>query len=267
MIMPSHATTDTTRVNEEGPRYLAKPAKDRTSWLRRQWWSAVEVLRWRGPLRFLFLVVREIFRPVVYWHVFYIIQNDLRQSLPTSYARAPFEVRIYAGEKDLETAKTDLSAIGVGEGTLVDIGERFTRGDVVAVAYTGTEAVGYSWMCVSSGLVLAFDATWIVQPDEAVLYDSFVRPQWRGRGIHSCLDVAINTYASQRGIVRTLGSMAIFNNQTLALAKRSGKPRIMTVILVRLRGKRRTWGTAIGAPLSSHFQLGGDGSSFNRSSE
>src|SRR5712692_9799599 len=96
--LPSPITADTTRVNEEGSRHLRRPTRDRTSWLGRQWWGAVEILRWRGPLRFLFLVVREVFRPVVYWHVFYIVQNDLRQSLPTSYARAPFEVRIYAGE-------------------------------------------------------------------------------------------------------------------------------------------------------------------------
>jgi GNAT superfamily N-acetyltransferase len=250
----SPAITDTTRVNEEASRNLPEPAKESARGLLRQWRRAAEILRWRGPVRLLFLAVREILKPIVYWHVFYIVENDLRQLLPTSYARVPFEVRVYVGEKDLGKATTELSAMG--EWTPVDIGPRFNRGDAVAVAYAGTEAVGYSWMCVASGLVLAFNTTWIVHPNEAVLYDSLVLPRWRGQGIHSCLDVAFNKYARKRGIVRTLGSMAIFNNQTLALAKHSGKPRIMTVVLVRIRWQHRVWGTAFGAPLDSRFQTG-----------
>lgn len=220
--------------------------------LPREWRRAPEIFRWRGPLRFLLLVAREILRPFMYWHVFYIVENDIRQSSPKSYSKERFEVKIYVGPKDLEGAKTDLTAIG--ELSPAEIGSRLHRGDAVAVAYASDEAVGYSWMTFSSGLVLAFNTTWIVGPNEAVLYDSFVRPQWRGQGIHSCLDVAFHSYARERGIVRTLASMAALNSQALSLAKRSGKPTIMTVVLVRFRGVKRAWGTAIGAPLNSRFQ-------------
>ena len=220
--------------------------------LPREWRRAPEIFRWRGPLRFLLLVAREILRPFMYWHVFYIVENDIRQSSPRSYARERFEVRIYVEQKDLKRAKTELSAIG--ELSPGEIRSRLGRGDAVAVAYAVDEAIGYSWMTFSSGLVLAFNTTWIVRANEAVLYDSFVLPQWRGQGIHSCLDVAFHSFARERGIVRTLASMAALNSQALSLAKRSGKPTIMTVVLVRVRGVKRTWGTAIGAPLNSRFQ-------------
>lgn len=220
-------------------------------------WSrrVLETLRWRGPLRFLLLVVRETLRPVFYWHVYYIVENDLRQQLPVLYAKRPFEVRIYGGEKDLAAIEPQLTAMG--ELTPEEVHSRARHGDLVGVAYAGAEPVGYSWMTCSSGLPLAFDATWIVHPNEAVLYGSFVRHEWRGQGVHSCLDVALNGHAREHGIVRTVGSMAVYNSQTLALAKHTQKRKVMIVALARVRGINRTWGMARGAPLNSYFRLPG----------
>src|ERR1700690_4327822 len=43
----------------------------------RPWSRAFEILRWRGPGRFLLLALREVLRPLVYWHAYYIIQNEM----------------------------------------------------------------------------------------------------------------------------------------------------------------------------------------------
>jgi hypothetical protein len=55
-------------------RWTASPSDNRR--------RALEILRWRGPLRFLVLVAREILKPILYWHVYYIIENDLSRQPP-----------------------------------------------------------------------------------------------------------------------------------------------------------------------------------------
>lgn len=219
--------------------------------LGRQWRRVGEMLRWRGPLRFLLIILRELFRPFVYWHVWHILQTDLRQPLPAPYSRERVDVRIYTGQEDLERVQDALRS--ASELPPAEINSRFGRGDVVAVAHLGNDAAGSTWMTFCSGLELAFGTTWIVHPDEAVQYDSFVRPEWRGRGIHSSLNVALNAHARTRGKIRSLGSISILNSQSLSLARRLGKAKAMTVILADVRGVNWTYGKAFGAPLESRF--------------
>ena len=139
------------------------------------WSRAFEILRWRGPWRFLVLSLRELLKPLVYWHVYYIIQNDMQPALPTPAVKGKFETSVYSGEQDLAKASTALA--GVGELTPAEIALRLKRHDAVAVAFAGEQAIGYLWMTFCSGLELVFDTVWIVHPNEAVLYDTFVLPR------------------------------------------------------------------------------------------
>jgi len=223
------------------------PAKPAPPWSR-----AFEILRWRGPWRFVVLSLRELLKPLVYWHVYYIIQNDMQPALPTPAVKGNFETSVYSGEQDL--AKASAALAGVGELTPAEIALRLKRHDAVAVAFAGEQAIGYLWMTFCSGLELVFDAVWIVHPNEAVLYDTFVLPEWRGRGIHACMDVALNNWAHPRGIVRAFASISAVNNQSLGVLKLAGKARIMTLVLVRVRGLKRTWTKAIGVPFNLYFQ-------------
>src|SRR5258707_15472718 len=54
----------------------------RSSKIPRDWGRAGEIFRFRGPWRFLLLSVREFFRPLFYWHAFYIIENKMLPTLP-----------------------------------------------------------------------------------------------------------------------------------------------------------------------------------------
>lgn len=219
------------------------------------WRQVLDMLRWRGPLSFLLLTVREIFNPIVYWHVFYVLENDLTHQPPILYAKKHFGVRFYQGEAEIARIGPQLSALG--ELTVDEILVRAQRGDLVAVAFAGSEPVGYSWMSRSSELPLVFNATWVMHPNEAVLYGSFVLPRWRGQGVHSWLDLALNGRAREDGLVRTIGSMAVYNRQTLALAKHTKKNRIMIVALARIRGFDCPRVIALGSPFGSRFRLGG----------
>jgi GNAT superfamily N-acetyltransferase len=223
------------------------PAKPAPPWSR-----ALEILRWRGPWRFVVLSLRELLKPLVYWHVYYIIRNDMQPALPTPAVKGTFETSVYAGEQDL--AKASAALAGVGELTPAEVALRLKRHDAVAVAFAGEQAIGYLWMTFCSGLELVFDTVWIVHPNEAVLYDTFVLPEWRGRGIQACMDVALNNWAHPRGIVRAFASISAVNNQSLGVLKLAGKARIMTLVLVRVRGLKRTWIKAIGSPFHLYFQ-------------
>src|ERR1700693_6044711 len=131
----------------------------RPSW---KWSTIGEVLRWRGPFVFFLVGLREIFRPLVYWHVFSIFEIDLAcQPVPEPYAAEKIDIKIYAGAGDLERAKAEIVSMGQLEPEIVNA--RFERGDKAAIAYVGHEPTGYAWMSFTNGTVeLAFGVTWLL---------------------------------------------------------------------------------------------------------
>jgi GNAT superfamily N-acetyltransferase len=217
----------------------------------RAWRRAVEILRWRGPGHFLLLVLREALRPLLYWYAWSIYLTDLQEPLAQPYAKGKFDVRIFAGENECEIAREQLASLG--EPLPANFAQRIHRGDALAVVYCGAEPVASGWMTFSSGMELAYGTTWILQPNEGTQYGSFVLPKWRGRGIFSLLNVELNTYVREHGVLRSVGSISVLNTQSLSMAKRMGKKRIMTVILVHVRGIGWTFRKALGAPLRTRF--------------
>jgi GNAT superfamily N-acetyltransferase len=224
--------------------------RKRPSW---KWSTIVEALRWRGPFVFFLVGLREIFRPLVYWHLYCIFEIDFtRQTVPEPYADEKIDVKIYAGAGDLERAKAEIVSMGQLESE--DIDSRFSRGDKAAIAYVGHEPTGYAWLSFTNGVVeLAFGVTWIVGPGEAIRYDYFVLPKWRGRRIFSCLNSAIVACARDLGIVRTLTSISTVNTQSMSLAKHYQRIAVMKVTLVHVRWLNRTFQKAVGAPFESRF--------------
>jgi GNAT superfamily N-acetyltransferase len=217
-------------------------------------WSTIgEALRWRGPYVFFLLGLREIFRPLVYWHHYCIFEIDFtRQTVPEPYADEEIDVKIYAGTGDLERAKAEI--VSMGQLEPADVNSRFNRGDKAAIAYVGHEPTGYAWLSFTSGVVeLAFGVTWIVGAGEAIRYDSFVLPKWRGRRIFSCLHSALVACARDLGIFRTFASISTVNTQSMSLTKHYQDKAAMKVTLVHVRGLNWTFQKAVGAPFESRF--------------
>jgi GNAT superfamily N-acetyltransferase len=223
---------------------------NRPSW---SWSTIQETWRWRGSFLLLLLGLREVFRPVVYWHVYYIFEIDLaRQPVPEPYANVPVDVRIYARDGEVSRAKAEISSMG--QLPLAEVDSRFNRGDNAAIAYSGGEPAGYAWLSFTSGVVeLAFGVNWIVGPGEAIRYDNFVLPKWRGRRINSCLHSAMVSCARDHGITRSLASISMFNRQSMSLEKHYRKAADMKVTLVHVRGLNWTYGKAVGATFESRF--------------
>jgi GNAT superfamily N-acetyltransferase len=230
------------------------PTTKHSSW---QWSTIEEAWRWRGPAVFFLLGLREICRPLVYWHVFHIFQMDLtRQPVPEPYASEKIDIKICPGEVDPCRAKEEILAMGQLQPAEVDL--RFERGDKAAIAYIGGKPVGYAWMSSASGVVeLAFDVTWIAGPGESIRYDYFVLPEWRGRRINSCLNAALLAFARDHGINRTFASVSAFNRQSLSLAKHQQRTPAMKVTLVHVRGLNHTFQKAVGGPFESRFSKRG----------
>jgi hypothetical protein len=221
--------------------------------IRREFRRAPEFLRWRRPLLVFLLGVRELLRPLVYWYVFDIFATDLRLPLPESYSTDSLVVRFFTGDQDRQQAVIDLAGLdGLASN---DIELRLRRGDVVGVAYSGAEVAGYMWLTFSTGMELAFGTSWKLGSSEALRYDSFVCPVWRGRAIHSFLNNCLNNYAREHGIVRTLAGISILNSQSSSLARHLRRIRSMRVLILRVRGLNWIFRRAIGAPLQSRFDL------------
>jgi len=219
-------------------------------------WSTIrEAFRWRGPFTFSLVVLRETLRPLVYWHAYYIFETDLtRQPVPEPLADEHMDVQAYKGAMTPQKAKAEIESMGQLDSAEIDA--RFSRGDMVVIAYAGGEPTGYEWLCSANGaLELAFGVHWMVGPGEAVRYDKFVLPKWRGRRISTWLHSATVACARDHGILRTFSSISTVNKQSLSIAKHYRRTAAMKLTLVHVRGLTRTFRKAVGAPFESRFAL------------
>lgn len=213
--------------------------------------SPWQSLRWRGVFYSCLLAVREVFRPLFYWHAWHVFSTDLDSALPEPYAKEQVDIKIFSDRAAIETVLPQL--LPIGQLSADQIRSRLQRGGAVAIACVGGEPAGYMWLTFTNGWDLVYGVTWILRTDEALRYGSFVLPKWRGLGIHSSLNNALNCYARDRGLRRTLGSIGAFNRQSLNLAKHARRPKTMTVFVLHIKGVNWTYVRAFGAPLDSRF--------------
>jgi GNAT superfamily N-acetyltransferase len=208
-------------------------------------------IRWRKPSILILLAVREILRPIFYWHAWHIFETDISQHVPKPYAKEDVEVKIYTPEDNTLIIQKQISAMGELEPA--EVGRRFARKDLIAIAVAREQPVGYMWMAFSHGLELAYDTYWTVRSHEEVRYGSFVIPAFRGRAIHSCLNAAVNSYLRNLGVIRSLASVSILNPPSMSLPKHYKRPISMTVFVAHIRGLNWTIRKSFRAPLESRF--------------
>lgn len=213
--------------------------------------NAPNELRWRGPFRFSLLVLREMFSPLVYWHVFYVFEKDVH--VPPPDRTAEFDVKVYAGREHLDRLIREI--VPMGEMSAEEIASRLASGDVVAIAYAGSEPLGYAWMALKSGMEIAFDTVWVLAANEAAFHGSFTHPNWRGRSIQRHLDAGLLRYADENGVVKIFLTISALNAPSIRAAKHMRKQRAMTLVLARVQRLNWVYRKAFGAPLESRFAV------------
>jgi GNAT superfamily N-acetyltransferase len=210
-----------------------------------------ESFRWRGPWILFLLSLRELFKPLFYWYAWHIYETDLVHAFPQPYSRSAAGVVIYNSQADLSSIQPALAAMG--ELSAPEIEARFVRGDALACAYLSGEPAGYMWLAFAGGMELAFDTFWILRPGEALRYGAFVLPRFRGHGLYSVLNTALNKHALAHGITSTLGSVSILNPQSLSLPKHYQRRIAITLFVARTRPFSYTFRKSFRAPLKSRF--------------
>jgi GNAT superfamily N-acetyltransferase len=215
------------------------------------WHKVREHLRWRGAFIVALHTVRKLLSPLVYWELWHIYETDISKQVPLPYAREEFTTRICGAEEDPDSLTAMIASLGELEPG--EVARRLARGHLAAVAFSGEQPVGYMWLAFSCVPEELFDASWVIRPGEAVRYNSFVIPPFRGRGVHSILNTAVNCYARERGISKTIGAVSLLNPQSMSLPKHYRRAIKMTVFFAKFRGTDWTIRKSSGAPLDSRF--------------
>jgi len=210
-----------------------------------------EGLSWRGPFLVALLAVREVLRPLFYWHVWRIFETDIAGQISQPYGKQEAEVRVYSSNDCLAALSKQISAMGELEPA--EVSRRFAQGWLIAIAFMEKRPVGYMWIVLSTGIELAFDTYWIVRTGEALRYGAFVLPAFRGQAIHSSLNHAVVSYLRERNIHLALASVSLLNPQSMSLPKHNKKAADMTVFIGRIYGLNWTIRKSFGAPLRSRF--------------
>lgn len=130
--------------------------------------------------------------------------------------------------------------------------DRFERGDLLVVYQDEGTVMGYVW--------LAFKDLWVcesrlfvsLRDDEALIYDSFVFPQYRLKGIYTRLESAALAEAGRRGRKRIVSYVEIYNTVSLKTQLRPSKTHVMSLYSIHLFDHFSLhWAT--GRPLASRF--------------
>jgi len=153
----------------------------------------------------------------MYWYAWNIYLTDLEQPLTAPYAKGKFDVRIFSGEQDRETARTQLASVGAPLPDNFDA--RLNRGDALAIIYRGGEPVAFGWMTFTGGMEMAYGLKWILHANEGTQYGSFVLPKWRAQASLAC-ECGAEHLCARAWWVRSVGSISVLNSQSLSMAKR-----------------------------------------------
>ena len=168
-----------------------------------------ESLSWRGPFLVALLAVREVLRPLFYWHVWRVFETDITGQVSQPYGKQEVEVKVYSSNDRLAALSKQISAMGELEPA--EVSRRFAQGWLVAIAFVKERPVGYVWIVLSTGFELAFDTFWIVRSGEALRHGAFVLPAFRGQGIHSSLNHAVVCYLRERNMHTALACVSLLN--------------------------------------------------------
>jgi GNAT superfamily N-acetyltransferase len=179
--------------------------------------------------------LRSVTRKYVNSYAFFeadLATTELR--IPKDTALRP---RLFIGISQTDTVCRLLSPLGKDP---AELERRMLRGDLVSIGFVADEPVAYTWMTFKEGDVSELGLKVRLHTGEAVQYDTYVAPQWRGHGFQYPLNVPILNYAREHGFTKTLAWVHVLNTRSFKNQIRYGKRVVQKVISIRIPGLRNS---------------------------
>jgi GNAT superfamily N-acetyltransferase len=217
----------------------------RTGWLLRN----LRILQRDGFGCALWRISRKILWPTMKAEAYLMFDTALDAPALASPCET-MQVRVYQGLESLESVQEHIASMGLKR----NVGERIKRGEAVAIVSCETQGVGFTWVAFADMLVREFEMTIVVPPGYIYHYDSFVLPEWRGRGVHAAMIKAAKQFARDRGCERSVSWINVLNQPSLRLMQRWDRHHGMIIFYLRPRGFARPLHAAFGLPLWTRFR-------------
>jgi predicted GNAT family acetyltransferase len=169
-------------------------------------------------------------------NTFAFFEADLDHTVVAMPAGTQLSPRLFQGPSDTGTVCDLLAAM---DNSQDELQRRMRRGDIVSIGFVDEEPVAYTWMTFQNADVKELALVLKLEPGELVQYDTFVSPQWRGRGFQYPLNVPVLNYAREHGYRKTLAWVHVLNTRSFKNQLRSGKRVIQKVFAINLPGTTR----------------------------
>jgi GNAT superfamily N-acetyltransferase len=192
---------------------------------------------------------RKFLWPIMKAEAYFMFDTALGAPAPASPCET-MQLRVYQGLESLESVQEHIASMGLKS----NVGEWIKRGEAVAIVSCETQGVGFTWMAFADVLVREFEMTVVVPPGYIYHHDSFVLPEWRGRGVHAVMIKAAKQFARDRGCERSVSWINVLNQPSLRLIQKWNRHHGMIILYLRLRGFARPLRAAFGQPLCSRFR-------------
>ena len=180
----------------------------------------------RSLMRF---AVQRITLPL--FNVHYIFETDLTRAEALPNHRRPLPpgvtIGIFRGEDEIGPLAEKLTAAGLESATLK---ARMKRGDMVAVALDlEGKIIAYTWQTFCNVWMREVRATLVLERGQMAGLDTFVLPQWRGKGLQYLINAWKFRYLSEHGYEHGLNWVNALNNRSIKSQSSQGKRRIATI--------------------------------------
>jgi GNAT superfamily N-acetyltransferase len=177
-------------------------------------------------------------------NVVHVFTFDLDHPTPQPTLPPGFSVTLYRGLQDRRKFVGHLLPLALTE---AEIDRRLGDGDIVAIGSMAGDFVGYTWMKLTGSIEINECGRFLcADPEEALQYDTFIVPKYRGRGLQFPLALPMLDYARELGLARTTSYVNALNTRSRKNQIRTGRKKVLTVVSVRLPGTRkflvRCWG-------------------------
>jgi GNAT superfamily N-acetyltransferase len=218
---------------------------DRTGRLRR----SVQILQQDGFGCAAWRIGRKFVSPIMKAEAYFMFDTALGAPAPADPGET-MQVQVCQGLESFESVEAHIASMGIKR----NVAERLERGEAVAIVSCKAQAVGFTWVAFADVPVKEFDLTIVVPTGYIYHYDSFVLPEWRGRGVHAFMIKTARQFARDRGCERSVSWINVLNQPSLRLMQKWNRQHGMIILYLRLRIFARPLRAAFGQPLCSRFR-------------